>query len=49
MQKYHGDIRKVLRTYNASCNAAYEREVIRAYNQAQSFETSSLVADKTKN
>ena len=49
MQKYHGDIRKVLRTYNASCTAAYEREVIRAYNQAQSFETSSLVADKTQN
>jgi soluble lytic murein transglycosylase-like protein len=49
MQKYHGDIRRVLRTYNASCTAAYEREVIRAYNQAQRFETSSLVAGKSRN
>jgi soluble lytic murein transglycosylase-like protein len=49
MQKYDGDIRRVLRTYNATCTAAYTREVIRAYNQAQRFETSSLVADKTKN
>jgi soluble lytic murein transglycosylase-like protein len=49
LQKYHGDIRRVLRTYNATCTAAYEREVIRAYNQAQRFETSSLVAGKSRN
>jgi soluble lytic murein transglycosylase-like protein len=49
MQKYHGDIRKVLRTYNASCSAAYEREVIKAYNQAQRFETSSLVSARANN
>ena len=49
MQKYHGDIRRVLRTYNATCTAAYTREVIRAYNQAQRFETSSLMAGKSKN
>jgi soluble lytic murein transglycosylase-like protein len=49
LQKYNGDIRRVLRTYNATCTAAYEREVIRAYNQAQRFETSSLVAGKAKN
>ena len=45
LQKYHGDLRRVLRTYNATSTAAYEREVIRAYNQAQRFETSSLVSD----
>ena len=42
MRKYHGDIRRVLRVYNSTCTAAYEREVIRAYNQAQLIETSSL-------
>lgn len=47
LQQYNGDIRKVLRRYNASFTAAYEREVFRAYNQAQRFETSSLVAEKT--
>jgi soluble lytic murein transglycosylase-like protein len=47
MKKFDGDIRKVLRTYNSTCTAAYEREVIRAYNQAQRFETSSLVAGQT--
>jgi soluble lytic murein transglycosylase-like protein len=49
MQKYHGDIRKVLRKYNATCTAAYEREVIRAYHQAQSFETSALTSGKPEN
>ena len=46
MQRYNGDIRKVLRTYNSTSTAAYEREVFRAYNQAQQFETSSLVDGK---
>ncbi len=46
MQRYNGDIRKVLRKYNASCTSAYEREVIRAYNQAQLFATSALVTGK---
>lgn len=49
MHRYSGDIRKVLRKYNASCNAAYEREVIRAYNQAQRFDTSSLMTGKSRN
>jgi soluble lytic murein transglycosylase-like protein len=49
LQRYNGDIRKVLRTYNATCTAAYEREVIRAYNQAQRFDTASLVVGKSKN
>ena len=49
LQRYNGDIRKVLRTYNATCTAAYEREVMRAYKQAQLFETSSFVAGKPKN
>ena len=35
MGKYDGDIRRVLHVYNATCTAAYEREVIRAYKQAQ--------------
>ena len=42
MEKYQGNIRRVLRVYNASCTAAYEREVLRAYHQAQLMETSSL-------
>ncbi|MHB9073748.1 MAG: lytic transglycosylase domain-containing protein [Desulfobaccales bacterium] len=45
MQKYHGDIRKVLHVYNATCTAGYEREVIRAYRQAQLLET-SLPSDR---
>jgi soluble lytic murein transglycosylase-like protein len=49
LERYDGDIRRVLRKYNASCTAAYEREVIRAYNQAQQFETSSLPSGKLKN
>ena len=49
LQKPHGDLRRVLRTYNATSTTAYEREVIRAYNQAQRFETSSLVTNKSQN
>jgi soluble lytic murein transglycosylase-like protein len=49
MKKYNGDLRKVLRKYNATCTVAYEREVIRAYNQALSFETSALRSAKPKN
>ena len=48
MQKYDGDIRKVLHVYNATCTAGYEREVIRAYRQAQLLET-SLPSDKYHN
>ena len=48
LQKYNGDIRRVLRTYNATSTAAYEREVIRAYKQAQRFETSSFAAGESK-
>jgi len=49
MRKYHEDIRKVLRVYNATSTAAYEREVIRAYQQARRFETSSLPSENHKN
>ncbi|MGA9753911.1 MAG: transglycosylase SLT domain-containing protein [Desulfobaccales bacterium] len=49
MQRYDGDIRKVLHKYNATCTTAYEREVIRAYNQAQHFDTSSLPSKKFHN
>jgi soluble lytic murein transglycosylase-like protein len=34
LERYDGDIHKVLRKYNASWNRAYEREVLRAYEQA---------------
>jgi len=44
MKKYDGDIRKVLRRYNTTCTAAYEREVIKAYNQALRFNTAALPA-----
>ena len=47
--KYDGDIRKVLHVYNATCTAAYEREVIRAYNQASLIETSSLPSGRHRN
>ena len=46
MWKYDGNIRRVLRVYNSTSTAAYEREVIRAYKQAQLIETSSLPADR---
>jgi len=49
MEKYRGDIRRVLHTYNASCTVAYEREVIRAYNQAQHFQVSALSSGKPNN
>ena len=49
LQKYDGDIRRVLHVYNATCTAAYEREVIRAYKQAQLSETSSLPSDPHNN
>ena len=49
MQRYDGDIRRVLRKYNSTCTSAYEREVIRAYHQAQSFEISALPPRKPKN
>jgi soluble lytic murein transglycosylase-like protein len=48
LQRYDGDIRRVLRKYNATCSAAYEREVIRAYNQAQHFELSALPSEKPR-
>jgi soluble lytic murein transglycosylase-like protein len=49
MRKYDGNIRRVLHKYNATCTGAYEREVIRAYKQAQSFETSSLPSGRQHN
>ncbi|MGP8051020.1 MAG: lytic transglycosylase domain-containing protein [Desulfobaccales bacterium] len=42
MQKYNGDIHRVLHVYNATCTRGYEREVFRAYRQAQLVETSYL-------
>ena len=49
LQRYDGDLRRVLRKYNASCTSAYEREVIRAYKQAKQFEMVSLPPKKSKN
>jgi soluble lytic murein transglycosylase-like protein len=49
MHKYNGDIKRVLNVYNASCTTAYQREVIKAYKQAQLFETSSLPSGKRHN
>jgi soluble lytic murein transglycosylase-like protein len=34
LSKYNGDLRRVLHVYNATCTAAYEREVIKALNAA---------------
>ena len=49
MQKYNGDIKRVLHVYNATCTAGYEREVIRAYNQAQLLESQlATLPTKTK-
>jgi len=44
MERYNGDIRRVLQKYNASCTASYEREVFRAYEQAL---TESIFARKS--
>jgi soluble lytic murein transglycosylase-like protein len=49
MRKYNGNIRRVLHEYNATCTVAYEREVLRAYKQAQSFETSALPSGRQHN
>jgi hypothetical protein len=42
MGRYNGDIHSVLHKYNATCTPAYEREVIRAYNQVKQFAMVSL-------
>ncbi len=40
MERYNGDIHRVLHKYNATCTASYEREVIKAYQQALSSQIS---------
>ena len=40
MERYNGDIHRVLQKYNSSCTSSYEREVIRAYEQALSSQIS---------
>jgi soluble lytic murein transglycosylase-like protein len=42
MERYNGDIRKVLQKYNASCTASYEREVLKAYVQALNAQLASV-------
>jgi soluble lytic murein transglycosylase-like protein len=49
MEKYDGDIRKVLNVYNSSCTGAYVREVLRAYEQAACMAALSLPSAKRKN
>jgi soluble lytic murein transglycosylase-like protein len=49
LQRYDGDLRRVLRKYNASCTAAYEREVIRAYSQARQFDMVTLAPQNSNN
>ena len=49
LQRYDGDLRRVLQTYNASWTSAYEREVIRAYNQAKQFAMVALPPQKSPN
>jgi len=44
LNRYDGDIRKTLRKYNSSCTQAYIREVIKAYEQAQSGQTSTALS-----
>lgn len=49
MEKYDGNIKKVLRVYNSSCTNAYVREVLRAYDQAEFMAAISLPSAKRKN
>ena len=44
MLRYNGDIHRVLHKYNSTCTASYEREVLRAYEQAL---TASIFAKKS--
>jgi soluble lytic murein transglycosylase-like protein len=48
LKRYDGDIHRVLRKYNASWNRAYEREVLRAYEQALTSGTATA-RNKFKN
>ncbi|RJR41560.1 MAG: hypothetical protein C4567_08905 [Deltaproteobacteria bacterium] len=49
LEKYDGNIRKVLRVYNSSCTNAYIREVLRAYEQAEFMAAFSPPSPMRKN
>jgi soluble lytic murein transglycosylase-like protein len=49
LTKYDGDLRRVLRVYNAECTSAYEREVIKAFNQAMSSGIASRTLARNRN
>ena len=49
LTKYDGDLRRVLRVYNAECTSAYEREVIKAFNQAMSSGLASRTFARNRN
>jgi soluble lytic murein transglycosylase-like protein len=46
---YNGDLRRVLNVYNATCTAAYEREVFKAFNQAMLVGQASYQMAKRQN
>jgi len=49
MEKYDGNIKKVLRVYNSTPTNAYVREVLRAYEQAAFTASISLPSSRRKN
>jgi soluble lytic murein transglycosylase-like protein len=49
LDKYDGNIKKVLRVYNSTPTDAYVREVLRAYEQAQFMAILSLPPLRRKN
>lgn len=49
MEKYNGNIRKVLRVYNSTPTDAYVREVLRAYEQAEFMASISLPSARRRN
>jgi soluble lytic murein transglycosylase-like protein len=45
LHKYHGNIRKVLHVYNATCTPDYVYQVILAYKQAQRCEPQTQICE----
>jgi soluble lytic murein transglycosylase-like protein len=49
LNKYNGDLSRVLHVYNAECTSAYKREVFKAFNQAMRSGTGSLILARNRN
>jgi soluble lytic murein transglycosylase-like protein len=49
LNKYNGDLSRVLQVYNAECTPAYKREVFKAINQAMTSGTSSQMLVRNRN